>query len=96
VAEKTSDPSDSIAPSTTKIVVAEDEDTVIIGIDALDRDGLLLDISKAMSRLDLSLQKSESVVKGNRSVSLWFVQKNKQSPLDIGEIWTVLEVSFVR
>ena len=77
----------------TKIVVAEDEDGVIIGIDSLDRDGLLLDISKAVSRLDLSLQKTESVVKADRSVSLWFVRKDNHKPADIGEIWTVLEVS---
>lgn len=90
VDDERDEPSDPTAP--TKIIVADEKDAIIIGIDSLDRDGLLLDISKGLARLNLSLQKTESVVRDGRSVSLWFVARNSTENADIGMIWTVLEV----
>jgi hypothetical protein len=47
----------TLPPPTSRVVVATHDDLVIIAIDAADRSGLLLDISKCLSRLELDLRR---------------------------------------
>jgi UTP:GlnB (protein PII) uridylyltransferase len=70
---------------------------VLIGVNARDRPGLLLDISKCLLRLDLQLHRSEAAVLEDRSVSVWrctYMENRDRAP-DEGEISAVLSVSLV-
>ena len=59
----------------SKVVVAIDtqdlEDVVIVGINAVDRPGLLLDISRGLHSLGLQLHHTEASVILCRSISIW-------------------------
>jgi UTP:GlnB (protein PII) uridylyltransferase len=55
--ESTSSYQPTLSSLTSRVVVAKDDDLVIIAIDAADRSGLLLDISKCLSRLQLDLRR---------------------------------------
>ena len=59
----------------SKVVVAIDtqdlEDVVIVGINAVDRPGLLLDISRGLHSLGLQLHHTEASVILGRSISIW-------------------------
>jgi hypothetical protein len=65
----------------TKIVVAtaphndgstdDDDELILVGIDAPDRPGLLLDISKGLLELNVQLRQTEAYVEENRSLSVW-------------------------
>ena len=55
--ESTSSYQPTLSPLTSRVVVAKHDDLVIIAIDAADRSGLLLDISKCLSRLQLDLRR---------------------------------------
>jgi hypothetical protein len=55
-----------------RIIVAQHDDLVIVAIDARDRSGLIMDISKMLSKHDLELQHTEAAVRGgDRSLSIW-------------------------
>lgn len=45
--------------------------SVLIGINARDRTGLLLDISRSLLRLDLQIHRTEAAVFDGRSISVW-------------------------
>jgi len=79
------------------IVVAIEKDLVVAGVNAQDRPGLLLDISKGLLRLNLQLRHTEAAVVDDRSVSIWRcdsggIGEDKQEiPIpDLEEIWSVL------
>ena len=88
----------------SRVVVANHDDLVIIAIDAPDRSGLLLDISKCLSRLQLELRHTEAKVlsSNSRSLSIWRCQailtasSSETSATDIymSEIWTVVQTLF--
>mmetsp|Transcript_15336 Transcript_15336/g.25557 ORF Transcript_15336/g.25557 Transcript_15336/m.25557 type:complete len:871 (-) Transcript_15336:117-2729(-) len=64
---------------------------VIVGINARDRAGLLLDISKGLLRLSLQLRHTEASVVGERSLSIWRCEVVSESDLpDLEEVWSVL------
>jgi len=76
-----------------QIVVANDfRGLVLVGINAPDRPGLLLDISKGLLRLDLQLHHSEAAVVNDRSVSVWRCEYLEKKETDAEEIWAVLSV----
>jgi hypothetical protein len=54
-----------------KVIVTSEHDTVIVGVDAEDRPWLLLDISKGLLSLNLTLRHSEASVGADRSISIW-------------------------
>ncbi|KAL7454525.1 hypothetical protein ACHAWC_006139 [Mediolabrus comicus] len=66
---------DEIFTGPPKIVVAVEsqslEDVVIVGINATDRPGLLLSISKGLHSVGLQLHHTEAAVIRNRSISVW-------------------------
>ena len=80
-----------------QIVIAADTRStsrlVLIGINARDRPGLLLDISKGLLRLDLQLHRTEAAVLDERSVSVWRCTYMENIDPDAGEISAVLSVS---
>lgn len=73
-----------------KIVVTIDGDLVVAGINAPDRAGLLLDISKGLLRLDLQLHHTEAAVRDDRSLSVWRCECIGTEIPDLEEIWSVL------
>ena len=76
------------------IVVASDSHdkhgTILVGIDAPDRAGLLLDISKGFLRLNLQLRHTEAKVLGDRSLSIWRCECIETELPDLDEVWSVL------
>lgn len=85
----------SEAPWAHKIVVTSDHEFVVIGVDALDRSGLLLDISKVLSRLKMNLRHTEASVVGRRSISIWRCELMDSEQADVEEIWSALDVSII-
>lgn len=83
-------PSGSSPP---KVVVTIDHDFVAIGVNAKDRAGLLMDISKGLLRLKLQLHHTEAAVIGERSLSIWRCEPIGADIPDLEEIWSVLTVS---
>jgi di/tricarboxylate transporter len=73
-----------------KVVVASEQGFVICGIDARDRPGLLLDISKGLLQLNLTLRHSEASVIGIRSISIWRCEVIEAELPDLEEIWSVM------
>jgi hypothetical protein len=71
-----------------------DNRLVLVGINARDRPGLLLDISKCLLRLDLQLHRTEAAVLDERSVSVWRCTYVENIDPDHGEIWAKLNVSL--
>jgi di/tricarboxylate transporter/predicted amino acid-binding ACT domain protein len=63
---------------------------VVVAVDAQDRPGLLLDISKTLIRLGLNFHKTEAMAIEGRSLSLWRCEVMKDGVSDIEEIWSVL------
>ncbi len=83
-----------IFPTTAhKVVALIEHDVVVIGIEALDRPGLLLDISKCLSSLNLNLLHTEASVVGKRSISIWRCEHGATDILDLEAIRSVLDVS---
>eukprot|EP00984_Skeletonema_dohrnii_P019718 scaffold9483_cov111-Skeletonema_dohrnii-CCMP3373.AAC.2 len=75
-----------------KVVVAVDsqslEDVVIVGINAADRPGLLLNISKGLHSVGLQLHHTEAAVILDRSVSVWrceFIEDVRMEPEEMEE-----------
>jgi len=79
------------------VVVSEGSDSlqhiVTVGIDTQDQVGLLLDISKALLRLNLQLHHCEAGVLDQRSLSVWKCEALEKGEIDDEEIWSVLSVS---
>ena len=73
-----------------KVVVVSEHGFVIVGVDAKDRPGLLLDISKGLLRLNLTLRHSEASVVGDRSISIWRCEVIGEELPDLEEIWSVM------
>lgn len=73
-----------------KVVVTSDYNNVIVGVDAIDRPGLLLDISKGLLRLNLTLRHSEASVVADRSISIWRCEVIDADLPDLEEIWSVM------
>lgn len=86
--------SDMVATGGHKVVVTSDHEFVVVGVDARDRPGLLLDTSKGLSRLNLNLRHTEASVVGTRSISIWRCELVNAELPDLEEIWSVLNVSF--
>jgi di/tricarboxylate transporter len=78
------------ASDPTKIVVTVEKDLVVVGINAHDRPGLLLDISKGLLRLDLELHHTEAAVVAERSISVWRCQPIGTELPDLEEIWSIM------
>jgi UTP:GlnB (protein PII) uridylyltransferase len=82
-----------------QIVIATDKRSsirlLLIGVNARDRPGLLLDISKCLFRLNLQLHCTEAAVLDERSVSVWRCTYMENIDPDAGEISAVLSVSLV-
>ena len=77
-----------------KVVVANEHELVVVGINAPDRPGLLLDVSKALSRLGMNLRHTEASVVKQRSISIWRCEMVDSDLPDLEEIWSVLNVSL--
>ena len=75
-----------------KVVVTVDKDLVVIGVDSLDRPGLLLDLSKGLLSLNLENHHTEAAVVGGRSLSIWRCEPMGTEIADIEKIWTVMTV----
>jgi hypothetical protein len=75
------------------IVVTSDHEYVVVGVNAVDRAGLLLDVSKGLLSLKLSLRHTEASVVGPRSISIWRCELVDSDLPDLEEIWSVLNVS---
>lgn len=73
-----------------KVIVLPERDLVVIGIDARDRPGLLLDVSKGLASLRLNLRHTEASVVGQRSLSVWRCEVLESALPDLEEIWSVL------
>ena len=73
-----------------KIVVTIEKDLVVVGVNAHDRPGLLLDISKGLLRLELELHHTEAAVVAERSISVWRCQPIGTEIPDLEEIWSVM------
>eukprot|EP00977_Amphora_coffeiformis_P009247 scaffold2102_cov161-Amphora_coffeaeformis.AAC.31 len=74
----------------TKINVTIEKDLVVVGVNARDRPGLLLDISKGLLRLELELHHTEAAVVADRSISIWRCQPIGTEIPDLEEIWSVM------
>ena len=73
-----------------KVVVTSESGFVIVGIDARDRPGLLLDMSKGILQLNLTLRHSEATVIGTRSISIWRCEVIDAELPDLEEVWSVM------
>ena len=90
-------PNETALDGPAKIVVVIDtqdlQDMVIVGINANDRPGLLLDISRGLHSLGLQLHHTEASVIRDRSISIWRCEVIDNRHSDSEEIWSVLSVS---
>lgn len=78
-----------------KIVVANMYGVISVGVNAMDRNKLLHDISRGLLRLNLKILHSEAAVIKKRSISVWKCtpsDKVDNKEPDIGEMYCVLEV----
>ncbi|EJK77635.1 hypothetical protein THAOC_00520 [Thalassiosira oceanica] len=66
------------------------EDVVLVGINANDRPGLLLDISRGLHSLGLQLHHTEASVVLNRSLSIWRCEAIDNAELDAEEVRAIL------
>jgi uncharacterized protein with PhoU and TrkA domain len=73
-----------------RVVVTSEHGNVIVGVDAEDRPGLLLDISKGLLGLKLTLRHSEAAVVAERSISIWRCDMIGEDLPDHEEIWSVI------
>lgn len=73
-----------------KIVATIEKDLVVVGVDARDRPGLLLDISKGLLQFNLQLHHTEAAVVEGRSLSIWRCEPIGVEIVDVEQVWTVL------
>jgi len=78
------------------VVTPMDENLVVLAIDTQDRSGLLLDISKCLSRLQLELHHTEAAVRDGRSLSIWRCESSNHSDEYLSEIWSVIYALFAK
>jgi Trk K+ transport system NAD-binding subunit len=64
---------------------------ILIGVNCVDRSGLLFDISRGITGLSLQCRHTEAAVVGLRSVSVWRCEVQKKGFQDIEHIWSVLK-----
>lgn len=87
----------SIENRTDQIFIATDSRSsnhlVLIGINASDRPGLLLEISKSLLQLNLQQHRSEAAVFEDRSLSVWRCTYSGNNEPTAEEISSVLSVS---
>jgi uncharacterized protein with PhoU and TrkA domain len=79
-----------VASGAHKVVVTSEHGNVVVGVDASDRPGLLLDISKGLLRLNLTLRHSEAAVVAKRSISIWRCEMMGDDLPDLAQIWSVI------
>ena len=83
-----------------QIVIAADNRSssrlVLIGVNARDRPGLLLDISKRLLRLNLQQHCTEAIVLEEQSVSVWRCTYMDNEEADAEEISALLSVRAPR
>jgi UTP:GlnB (protein PII) uridylyltransferase len=82
-----------------KIVIATADNrsrSLLIGINARDRPGLLLDISKCLLRLNLQQHRTEAAVFDGRSISVWRCTCVEDKEPDSEQISAMLSVSSGR
>eukprot|EP00978_Attheya_sp_CCMP212_P041383 scaffold236706_cov48-Attheya_sp.AAC.1 len=73
------------------VVLADNNDTrVVVGVNAQDRPGLLLDISRGLLHLNLQLHSTEAAVVETRSISIWRCEVLDNGVSDVEEIWALL------
>ena len=75
------------------VIVVDTSDKVplvLVGINARDRPGLLLDISKGLLRLGIQLRHSEASVVEMRSMSIWRCEILEGGVTNEEEIWDVM------
>jgi di/tricarboxylate transporter len=81
-------------PRPSRVVVTKDvnhsDGAVIVGIDCLDRPGLLMEISSALFELGFKVRHSEAAVFDDRSLSVWRCKSLGSSIPEHGEVWSVL------
>ena len=81
----------SSRPANVVVSLDETEQAVLIGVDCLDRPGLLMDISDALLQQGLNVRYSEAKVFGERSLSVWGCdpdhESNSSPQPDVEEIW---------
>jgi UTP:GlnB (protein PII) uridylyltransferase len=68
-------------------------DSLLIGINARDRSGLLLDISKSLLQLDLQVHRTEAAVIDGRSISVWRCTYAEDKVPDSEQMTALLSVS---
>jgi len=88
-----------LTTSETRTIVAkhEDQDLVVLAVDAPDRPGLLLDVSKCLARLQLELRHTEAAVRNGRSLSIWRCESSENAADEyMSEIWLVLQTLFAK
>jgi Citrate transporter len=73
------------------VVTHNSRQHVLIGVNAPDRPGLLLDISKGLLRLNLSLHHTQAAVVGERSVSVWRCSHLEDKETDTEEVQALLQ-----
>ena len=66
------------------------DDVVLVAVNANDRPGLLLDISRGLHTLGLQLHHTEASVVLNRSLSIWRCEAIDNAELDAEEVRAVL------
>ena len=79
-----------------KIVIATADNrsrSLLIGINARDRPGLLLDISKCLLELKLQVHRTEAAVCDEQSVSIWRCSHIENDEFDAEQISAMLRVS---
>jgi K+/H+ antiporter YhaU regulatory subunit KhtT len=84
----------NLSSSTSRIIVTkhDQDDLIIVAIDAHDRPGLLLDISKVLQRFNLELRHTEAAVQNFRSLSIWRCEPSHTTTNDdISQIWSVVQ-----
>jgi di/tricarboxylate transporter len=81
----------SSRPANVVVSLDDTEQAVLIGVDCLDRPGLLMDISDALLQQGLNIRYSEAKVFGERSLSVWGCdpdnESNSSPQPDVEEIW---------
>jgi Trk K+ transport system NAD-binding subunit len=73
-----------------RIIVTRQKGVLILAVDAPDRPGLLLDISKCLARLHLDLLHTEAAVLEGRSLSIWRGHPTDDSEAFLIEVWSAL------
>jgi di/tricarboxylate transporter len=72
------------------VVTIDSNNLVVLGVDTMDRSGLMLDISKCLARFQFELHHSEAAVVGTRSLSIWRCECSQPPSPSLEEIWSVV------